>query len=126
MIAVGAIVVRDDSLLMVKRGKDPARGLWSVPGGGLEHGEFIADAVAREVKEETGLVVEVGELLGVFEIVGETHYVILDHLATVSGPTEPEASGDAADARWVKLDEISKLDCTPRFEETLRGWGVLP
>ena len=126
MIGVGAIIVRDDSLLMVKRGKEPARGLWSVPGGGLEHGEFIADAVAREVTEETGLVVEVGELLGVFEIVGDTHHVILDHLATVVGPTEPVAAGDAAEARWVKLDEISTLDCTPRFEETLRSWGVVP
>ena len=126
MIGVGAIVVKDDTLLMVKRGKVPAKGLWSVPGGRLEHGELIADAVAREVKEETGLDVEVGELLGVFEVVGDTHYVILDHAATVIGNPTPTPSDDAAETRWVRLEEISTLDCTPRFEETLRGWGVIP
>jgi ADP-ribose pyrophosphatase YjhB (NUDIX family) len=87
---------------------------------------LIAEAVAREVKEETGLEVEVGELLGVFEVVGDAHFVILDHIATVVSDHDPMPSGDADDARWVRLDEIQLLECTPRFEEALRGWGVLP
>ena len=110
---------------MVKRAHEPAKGLWSVPGGRLEHGEYITDAVAREVKEETGLDVDVGELLGVFEVVGDTHYVILDHVATVRGDHQPTPSDDAAEARWVKLEDIPTLDCTPRFEEALKAWGIL-
>lgn len=118
--------MRDGRILLVKRGKEPAKGLWSVPGGRLEHGEYIADAVAREVKEETGLDVAVGELLGVFEVVGDTHYVILDHIATVRGEERLRPASDAEEVRWVKLQDVPKLDCTPRFEEALRGWGLLP
>ncbi len=110
---------------MVRRGKEPAKGLWSVPGGRLEHGEYIADAIAREVREETGLEIEVGGLLGVFEVPGATHYVILDHEASVVGDPTPVAAGDAAEARWVPLDDIQGLECTPRFAEMLRAWGVL-
>ena len=72
IVGVGAVVMRDDNhLLMVRRGKEPAKGLWSLPGGRLEHGEYIAGAVAREVKEETGLEVEVGRLAGIFEVPGD-------------------------------------------------------
>ena len=90
IVGVGAVVIRDDNhLLMVRRGKEPAKGLWSLPGGRLEHGEYIADAVAREVKEETGLDVEVVRLAGIFEVPGEQHYVILDYIAEVQGHPEP-------------------------------------
>jgi ADP-ribose pyrophosphatase YjhB (NUDIX family) len=124
-IGVGAIVIRDGKILMVQRGKEPAKGLWSVPGGRLEHGEYISDAVAREVKEETNLDVEVGELLGVFEVVGDPHFVILDHIATVVGEERLNPGDDAAEVRWVKLKDLSKLECTPRFEEALKGWGLI-
>lgn len=122
---MGAVIVRDGSIVMVKRGREPARGLWSIPGGRLEGGESIADAVTREVREETGLEVEVGGLLGVFEVIGEDHFVILDHLASVAGDQAFRAGDDAGEARWVPLDELEDLDCTPRFVETLRGWGIL-
>jgi len=69
-LGVGAVVVRDDALLMVKRAHEPGRGLWSLPGGRVEHGEHLSAAVAREVREETGLEVEVGDLLGIYEVVG--------------------------------------------------------
>ena len=124
-VAVGAIVVRDDSLLMIRRGQEPAKGLWSLPGGRLEHGEYLADAVRREVKEETGLDVTAGELVGIFEVVGDTHYVILDFFARAEGAAEPVASSDVDEVRWVPLAEVASLDCTPRFVETLRAWGVL-
>jgi ADP-ribose pyrophosphatase YjhB (NUDIX family) len=123
-LGVGAIVVKDGALLMVQRGKDPGRGLWTVPGGRLEHGELIADAVAREVREETGLEVEVLGLLGVFELPGDTHYVILDHIAALTGDDEPVAGDDAAAVRWVPFGEIDDLETTPRLTRALRAWGV--
>jgi ADP-ribose pyrophosphatase YjhB (NUDIX family) len=114
---------------MVKRGQEPARGLWSIPGGKLEHGEYIEDALKREVKEETGIEIAVDKLVGVFEVLGnwggDDHYVILDYLATSADASEPVAGDDAEEARWVPLDEVPTLDCTPRFVETLRSWGVL-
>lgn len=124
-VAVGAVVVRDDALLMVRRARDPGAGLWSLPGGRVERGEYLADAVRREVTEETGLDITVGNLVGIFEVIGDPHYVILDFFARVDGAADPQPSGDATEVRWVPLDEVEELECTPRFIETLRGWGVL-
>jgi 8-oxo-dGTP diphosphatase len=122
---VGAIVIHDNSLLMVQRAQEPGRGLWSVPGGRVEHGEYLADALVREVKEETNLDIAVGDLLGIAEVVGDPHYVILDFEASLAGKDEPIAASDVAAVRWVPLHEIEKLDCTPRFIEFLRAWQVL-
>jgi len=125
-LAVGAIVVRDGHLLMVRRAQEPARGLWSVPGGKVERSEYLADALRREVREETGLEIDVGELAGFFEVIGDDdHYVIMDFLATYSGENEPRPGDDVDRVRWVPLDDITSLDCTPRFVELLTAWGVL-
>jgi mutator protein MutT len=125
-IAVGAIVIDDGRLLMVQRANDPGKGLWSLPGGRVEHGEFIADAVARELFEETGLTVGVGELAGILEVPGDLHYVILDyHAVLTSDATEVRAGDDVGDVRWVPLNEVARMDCTPRFVETMRAWSVL-
>lgn len=118
--------MKDGALLMVRRARDPARGLWSLPGGRVERGERIVDAIKREVKEETGIDVHVGALAGVFEVLDGRHYVIVDHFVEPSGFTEPTAGSDASDARWVPLDEIADLRCTPRLVETLTEWRVLP
>lgn len=126
MVAVGAIAVRDGCLLMVRRARDPGGGLWSLPGGRVERGELLEEAVTREVREETGVEVTVRTLAGIFEVVGDPHYVVLDFLAEPAGDAPPRAAQDAAEARWVPLDDVAALDCTPRFVETLRGWGVLP
>lgn len=92
----------------------------------MEAGESIEAAVRREVREETGLDVVVGEMLGVFEVIGEDHhFVILDHLAVPNGEIEPVAGSDADEARWVPLGEVADLECTPRLVEMLQGWGVL-
>jgi 8-oxo-dGTP diphosphatase len=125
VIGIGAVVVKNGCLLMVQRGHEPAKGSWSIPGGRLEQGEYISDALAREVREETGLSITPGTLLGVFEVPGDPHYVILDYVATTDSDDDPIASSDAADARWVPLDEIDSLDTTPRFAEMMKAWGVL-
>ena len=125
-IAVGAVIVRDDELLMVKRGNDPGKGLWSLPGGRVEAGEYLADALRREVAEETGLEVTVGELVGIFEVVGDPHYVVLDFFARAEKEGHAvAAASDVEEVRWVPLERVADLECTPRFVETLRGWGIL-
>jgi 8-oxo-dGTP diphosphatase len=123
-LAVGAIVIQDDSLLMVRRGREPNKGLWSVPGGRVQAGEYLADALRREVREETGVDIEVGDLLGILEWIGDEHFLILDFLAQPIVDTAPRPDDDASEARWVLLQNVAKLDCTPRFVETLRGWGI--
>jgi mutator protein MutT len=124
-IAVGAIVVENEKLLMVRRATEPAKGLWTIPGGRVEHGEYLADALRREVREETGLDVQPGELAGIFEVVGDPHFVILDFLARPAGSVDAAPGDDAEEVRWVPLDEVKDLECTPRFVELLTAWGVL-
>ena len=124
-LGVGAVVIKNESLLMIRRGRAPGAGLWSIPGGKVEAGESLAEALVREVAEETGLEVEAGPLAGIHEVLGPPHYVVLDFHATIEGRPEPRAGGDAAEVRWVPLESISGLSCTPRFVETLTSWGVL-
>ena len=111
--AVGAFIFdRDGRILLVERGTPPGVGLWTVPGGKLEMNETLAQAVAREVREETGLVVEVGTLACVVERMSEGyHYVILDYLARVIGG-ELTAASDVRDARWVTSDELPTMALT--------------
>src|SRR3712207_6371492 len=97
-VAIGAIVIHNDALLMVQRASDPGKGLWSLPGGRVEHGEYLADALKREVLEETGLEVEVGKLAGILEVPGpDLHYVILDYHAVPTNGTDARAGTDASD-----------------------------
>ena len=118
-------MISHDRLLMVKRGHEPNKGLWTVPGGRVERGESLEDAVKREIREETGLSVEVGKLAGHLEYIGDHHLVILDFLARPADDSEPLAGDDAEEVRWVPLEEVATLDCTPRFVEHLTEWGVL-
>ena len=115
---VGAVIARDDGrLLLIQRGNEPGRGLWSLPGGHVEPGESEVDAVAREVLEETGLRVHVAGLAG---RVQRGRYDIADYFATVVGG-DLHAATDALDARWADPRE---LDVTPGLVETLTAWGV--
>jgi mutator protein MutT len=124
---VGA-VVRDESgrILVVRRARPPSQGLWSIPGGRVEPGETLAEAARREVREETGLDVDVREILGHVDIPhGDTVYDVADFAATVSGNVPPLAAGDdAGDARWVTVAELRTLPTTPQLMSTLAGWGV--
>lgn len=111
--AVGAFIFdASNRVLVIQRGRPPGEGLWSVPGGKLEATETLAQAVARETREETGLVVEVGPLACVVERMGDDfHFVILDYLARVLGGTLA-AGSDVTDARWVTDDELAALPHT--------------
>ena len=109
-VCVGAVVVADGRLLLVRRGRRPGLGEWSVPGGRVEVGERLADAVVREVAEETGIEVACGDLLGWVErIDDEHHFVILDFACEPLGGGDPVAGDDAADARWVPLADVPGL-----------------
>ena len=126
-LSVGAIVVDDGELLLVRRAHPPAVGKWSVPGGRVEHGERLPDAVAREVREETGLEVTVGELAGWVDwIDAEHHFVILDFFARLSGPRTPVRPGDDVDgAEWVPLAGLGAWDLVDGLANFLHCAGVV-
>lgn len=125
-VGVGAIVVVGDELLMIRRGRPPALGSWSIPGGRIEAGETAAAAIEREVFEECGLVVRCGGFVGWVERIDVArHDVILDFRADVVGETAVRAGDDAAEARWVPLAAVSRLDLVPGLEGFLRVHGIL-
>lgn len=125
-VCVGAVAVRDGCLLLVRRGRAPALGKWSVPGGRVEWGETLADAAVREVAEETGLEATCGGFAGWVERIGEGHhYVIVDFWVTVEGRHAPVAGDDAAEARWVPLAELGHLDLTGGLDDFLRRIGIV-
>lgn len=107
-IGVGAVIFRGDSVLLVKRGKPPFLGQWSIPGGRLEFGERVEAAVHREVREETSVRVELMGLIGVYEALPDAadggHVVMIDY-AGMWRAGEPVAGDDAAEARFVPMDE---------------------
>ncbi len=129
-VAVGAVVVHEGRLLLVQRGRGAALGKWAPPGGRVEFGETLADAVVREVREETGIEVRAGELAGWVERTGNDpepyHYVILDFFAVPSGATDLTPGDDAADARWVPLAEVPTLDLVDGLFDFLVRVGSLP
>lgn len=129
VVAVGA-VARDARrrLLVVRRGREPGRGRWTLPGGRLEAGERLAAAVRREVLEETGLAVAVGDLIGVFESLAPDHHlVVLDYAVRVEGGSL-RAGGDAAAAAFMGRGKLRRAGPTPGLLDFLaeRGVGIAP
>ena len=122
VVATGAIVVHDGALLLVRRARPPGEGKWSVPGGRVEPGEPVRTALAREVREETGVDIDVGAFAGWVERIDDAyHFVILDFFASGSGV--PTAGDDAADARWIPLAEVPALDLVDGLLEFLQSIG---
>lgn len=118
-VGVGVVIIRETEareVLLVRRGKEPAKGMWSVPGGGVELGETIAGAARREVREETGLDVDIGPVITAVDAIyhdddGEVsfHYVIVDVLAFAAPDATPVPADDADDAQWVSVDEVATV-----------------
>ena len=125
LVGVGAIIIEGDRVALVKRGHAPLQGRWSIPGGVLEVGETLRTAAVREALEETGLTVEPGELLGVFERVvpdeqGKMryHYVLIDFLCNrLAG--ELLAGDDAEEAGWFRREELAALELARETEEVI-------
>lgn len=112
-VGVAAAVIERGRVLLVRRAAPPFAGAWALPGGRVAWGETLANAVAREVREECGLEVAVGELACAVEvIVADAHWVVLVHRARRLGG-QPVAGDDAAAIRWARLDELDELDAVP-------------
>ena len=129
-VCVGAIAVDTGHLLLVRRGQGPGSGRWSVPGGRVEAGETLAEAVVRELAEETGLEGVCDALVGWVERIGDgRHYVILDFAVTMLQGAEevlPRAGGDVVEAAWVPLDDVAHLPLVDGLAEFLHAHGILP
>jgi 8-oxo-dGTP diphosphatase len=121
IVAVGAVILDEDRVLLIQRGQEPLKGEWSLPGGAVEIGETLEAALAREVREETSLDVVVGPVVEVFDSIRrdaggrpEYHYVIVDYACRVRDgtPTAPARGTDAADVCWVPVGELERYRVT--------------
>ena len=128
-LGVGAVVVDDDRLLLVRRRNAPGPGTWSVPGGSVRGGETLAEAVTRELLEETGLEGVCGPLMGLVEVLpeepAERHVVVLGYEVSLLGPGEPVAGDDATAARWVPLADVTDLVLAPGLAEFLHDHAII-
>lgn len=131
-VAVGAVVFKDDRVLLVRRGKAPALGQWAIPGGSVRLGETLQAAAEREIREETGIRIVAGKPIYTFDVVDRDaenriryHYVIIDFEATYQGGAL-RAGDDALEARWVAADELKGLAVSRPTRQLLRrryGFG---
>lgn len=118
LVGVGAVIIRDNEILLVRRGQPPAEGSWSIPGGKVELGETLVDALCREIKEECNLDIEVGPPIAVLDSIVRSssgqvlyHYALVDFwVYSVRGTAI--SSSDAREVRWVPLAEVSALQIT--------------
>ncbi len=124
-LGVSACIWRDGKVLLVQRAKPPV-GIWAFPGGHVEAGEPLSDAVARELLEETGMTASFLDLLGLYDVIRRdalgrvtTHYVIACYLG-LAGPEEPVAASDAADAVWADPDALGGLALAPNIASAIR------
>jgi ADP-ribose pyrophosphatase YjhB (NUDIX family) len=131
-VGVGAIVLHQGRVLLVKRGQAPAVGLWSVPGGLVDLGETTVEAVRREVEEECGLKVRVAGLVGVLDRITRDagglvryHWVLVDYLAVPESNDTITAGSDAAEVRWVSIEEVERLPITEGLMDMIRRAAAL-
>jgi ADP-ribose pyrophosphatase YjhB (NUDIX family) len=125
IVGVGGVVFVGGRVLLIKRRFEPLAGRWSLPGGALEVGETLAEGLAREMVEETGLDVDVGPVVDVFDRITRDergrprfHYVLVDFLCTVRAGT-PVAGSDVAEVALVEMDDLARYDLTPKTCEVI-------
>lgn len=126
VVGVGGVVIQDDRVLLIRRGTEPLKGAWSIPGGTLELGETLVEGVRRELREETGLDVRVGELIEAFERVFRDgdgrpryHFVILDYFCeAASGTAQP--GGDVTEIALAREDDLARYELTPAATRVIR------
>jgi 8-oxo-dGTP diphosphatase len=128
-VGVGAIVINDGKVLLVKRGIEPSKGLWAIPGGSVELGETLQEAAEREIMEETGLVIRVRNPIYTFDFIERDdagrirfHFAIVDVIADYVSGT-PNAADDALEARWISPGELRKLPVTKSTLKVLEEMG---
>ena len=125
-VCVGAVVVDDERLLLIRRGHGPAAGEWSIPGGRVEAGETVQEAVVRELAEETALEGVCGELIGWVErLDADHHFVILDFAVSLLEAREPTPGDDAVEARWVPLWDVAEMALVDGLAEFLHDHDIL-
>ena len=131
-VGVGAIVLHEGRVLLVKRGRAPGLGLWSVPGGLVDLGETTVDAARREVVAECGLKVQIAGLVGVLDRVTRDaegrvryHWVLIDYLAVLESNDTITAGSDAAEVRWVTIDEVERLPITDGLVDMIQRAAAL-
>ncbi len=124
---VGALIIDNNRILLVERGREPLKGYWSLPGGAVETGEFLEDALRREVMEETCLEVEVVHLIEVFERIMrnesaqvEYHYILMDYICRPTGGVL-KACDDASRAEWFTEDEVAAMPPDAKITEGTPG-----
>jgi ADP-ribose pyrophosphatase YjhB (NUDIX family) len=126
-LCVGAIALDGDRVLLVRRGRPPGAGRWSIPGGRVEAGETVAEAVVRELAEETALEGVCNELVGWVERIGpDHHYVILDFQVTILSSTPPAADDDAEEVAWFPLTDVPDLPLVEGLADFFYDRGILP
>ncbi len=131
VVGVGAIITRGDAVLLVRRGREPQKGIWSIPGGVLKVGETLEEGVRREVREEVGIEVRVVERVEVVERILpdatgklEYHYILIDYLCEPTRGTL-QAADDAAEAAWVERADLSVYSITTGTTAVIdRGFEV--
>jgi 8-oxo-dGTP diphosphatase len=125
IVGVGAVVKKEDCVLLIQRGKEPGRGNWSIPGGASDVGESLRDATVREIREECGVEIKVGGVVDAFDFIEhddagrvQFHYVIVDFVADyVSGMVC--ASSDVDDARWVHVNDLGRYALLDKTREVI-------